>query len=94
MNWSEMKSRVEQQMNHDPQRATLAKKAISSVEEGLSYLAQVGFQFELAPRGKLAALTAETTAGTKTLSIAEGQAIVAPAAIAADNRFQAKENAA
>lgn len=54
MNWSKMKEKIEDQMNADPQRATLATKAWQGVEAGLQHLHSVGYQFEIAPRGTLA----------------------------------------
>lgn len=53
MNWTEMKERVVEQMNTDPQRATLSTRAYQAVEEGLVHLRSVGYQFEIAPAGTL-----------------------------------------
>lgn len=65
-----MKAAVEVQLARDPQRATLCKRAIAGVEEGLSYLGRVGYNFEPAPKGTLAAQeVAEPT--PETLSIDE-----------------------
>ncbi len=54
--WSELQEITEAQMDRDPQRATLSKRAIASVEEGLRHLAGVGYNFEIAPRGTLSEL--------------------------------------
>lgn len=93
LRWSEVKERVRIQMQTDPQRGTLASQAIARVEEGLTYLTGVGFSFELAPRGtysQLASGMAEALELSRTLSIAEGQEIVAPKASDQPDLFEAK----
>lgn len=55
--WSDVKQFVEAQMDRDPQRATLSRMAITSIEEGLRHLTGIGYNFEIAPKGTLAELT-------------------------------------
>ncbi len=77
--WTEMKEAVAEQMNSDPQRATMSQKAWGAVEEGLRHLTGIGYSFEIAPRGTLAELVEIKSPESVqlTLSIAEGQALVA-----------------
>lgn len=93
--WSEMKEQVEAQMGNDPQRATLSSRAIASVEEGLRHLTGIGYGFEIAPRGTLAALTelrGPEPKQSNPLTIKDAQKIVAPPAAQPDNSFEAKPN--
>lgn len=70
MKWSEVKDKIEAQMSVDPQRATLARRAVAAVEEGLTHLAQIGHGFELVPSGTLADLVTRISR-METLSVAE-----------------------
>lgn len=88
--WSELRELVETQMERDPQRATLNQRAISQVEEGLSHLAQMGYLFELAPKGQLAELRAVVDQ-SRTLSIAEASEIVKPIRAPQTSQFEAQE---
>lgn len=68
--WNEMKAAVAEQMNRDPQRATLALRAIQGVEEGLRHLTSVGWNFEVGPR--IAPVTQpEPEPQTHTMTVAE-----------------------
>lgn len=91
--WSEMKEQVEAQMDRDPQRATLSSRAVASVEEGLRHLTGIGYNFEIAPKGTLAALVdlrGPEPAKSNPLSIHDAQRIVAPPAKSTDNSFEAQ----
>ena len=94
MNWSEMKELVAEQMNRDPQRATLSTRAWEAVESGLAHLTGVGYNFEIAPKGTLAAVEELTTLlpqqGMKPLSVADAQAQVRAPAQPDLNKFEAK----
>ena len=82
MNWSEVKSKMESLLSSDPQRATLALRAIRSVEEGLAFIAQQGYRFELAERGALGELRAALAeSNSRTMSIAEAADMVQPALV-------------
>ncbi len=70
MKWSEIKAQIDLQMGVDPQRATLARRAVESVEAGLTHLASIGHGFEIIPSGTLADLTTRIST-LETLSVAE-----------------------
>lgn len=93
MRWGEIKEKLEQLKARDPQRGTLGLRAVAQVEEGLTYLASVGFQLEIAPRGTLAELVTarEAPPPTRTLSIAEGSETVSFPVSVPDNRFEAQQ---
>lgn len=90
--WSEAKEAFEVLMHRDPQRATLGQRAIASVEDGLQHLIQVGYSFEIAPRGTLAALVeiqGEPEPVFNPLSIKDAQAICAPPKSSLTSKFEA-----
>ncbi len=65
--WADLKEFAENQLSRDPQRATLALRAIQSVEEGLRHLASIGWRFEPG-HGEL---PAEPSNLSRTLTVAE-----------------------
>ena len=89
--WSDMKSAVAVQMSRDPQRATLSTRAWQAVEVGLTHLAQVGYGFEIAPRGTLAENQRLKTPMElpRPLSIADAVAQIQAPAVVDANRFEA-----
>lgn len=97
MSWSETKTKMEAMLSSDPQRATLALRAMRGVEEGLQFMTQQGYSFELAPRGTYAELRGQGHVSvqsllSRTLSVAEAMEHVQPGIVesAGSEVFDAK----